>query len=111
MRRRCPALDIPPILNIYGGLRGIRTPTPEIEIQCSIQLSYECVRELDGCLPDFAGGPVTIRLLPFRSISRTARWANSGHLTWYSIGDPMQRHEGKLEPQGLALSSRRRCLA
>jgi len=74
-------------------------------------LSYECVRELDGCLPDFAGGPVTIRLLPFRSISRTARWANSGHLTWYSIGDPMQRHEGKLEPQGLALSSRRRCLA
>ena len=28
MRRRCLALDIPPILNTYGGLREIRTPDP-----------------------------------------------------------------------------------
>jgi hypothetical protein len=33
---------------------------------------------MGGCLPDFAGGPVTLRLRPFRSIPGTARWAKSG---------------------------------
>jgi len=36
------------------------------------------LRLMGGCPPDFAGGPVALRLPPFRSIPGTARWATSG---------------------------------
>ena len=35
------------------------------------------LRLMGGCPPDFAGGPVTLRPRPFRSIAGTARWAIS----------------------------------
>jgi len=37
------------------------------------------LRLMGGCPPDLAGGPVTLRLRPFRSIPGTARWATKRH--------------------------------